>query len=183
MLAQLFRFILHPKQGQLRYPDLDTAALEKIPLAAFLKELTSTPYKSSDLRCPSLRDVMHCGGAHCVSMLFAMPDICLLAKVLPHTEFPAARRIPVDRRIDSEFFHYEIDPAALLHSAPDPPPAPSAVPPTALDAAARGLYRFLTHAKEEPSAPDDLAQFLRHHEKAAVPAAASISRGTPISTT
>jgi hypothetical protein len=101
-------------------------------------------------------------------MLFAMPDICLLAKILTQEEFSSARRIPLDRKIDFEFFRYEVSEIAFLGIAPLAADDARLLPAnTRLAAAASGLYKFLTHAKEEPAAPDDLAEFLRYHELSA----------------
>jgi hypothetical protein len=167
MLAQLFRFIRHAKQAQMRYPDLDTAQLEKIPLAAFLQELTGINLKIEDLGEPTLRDVMRCGNWGQATMLFTIPDICLLARVLPHDVFPEARLIPVDQKVDFEFFRVPISVSALKLTTRGSASHELLQPSSAVGVAARGLYTFLTRVKEDRGAPDDLAQFLRYHESTA----------------
>jgi hypothetical protein len=169
MLAQLFRFILHGKQAQVRYPALDVVQLEKIPLASFLKKLTNIDHQSADLGGPCLRNVMRYMGAHFAVMLFAVQDVCLLAKMLNGDAFPNARGIPVDRQMDFEFFHYEIwEVECLGIVAPDiQENCVAAPPPSKLTAAASALYKFLTYAKEDDNAPADLANFLKYHEAGA----------------
>jgi hypothetical protein len=162
MLAKLFHCVLHAKQGGLLFPDIDVAQLERIPLGAFLTNLTSIP-KSDEIVGPSMRSVGQSLATDTTFLLFTVPDICLLAKLLNSEDFPLSRKIPVDRRLDFDFFRYSISSQALgLTPFPSEKPAPA--PSCPLSAAAASLFGLLRATPECSSAPPDLGEFLAFHE-------------------
>jgi hypothetical protein len=103
-------------------------------------------------------------------MLFTLPDVCLLAKMLNGTDmFPGSGRIPTDRKIDFEFFRFEVwDVGAIGLKKPElTENRVETVEPSPLSRVAESLFAFLAYAREDAHSPDGLTAFLQHHERLA----------------
>ena len=172
LLAQIFRLILHPAQAKLRYAHVDHKTLSELPFQDFLTKISS---KIDSQTGPRLIDILPLAETKSVSLLFSTVDIQMLALLFKSvTKWPqwatqivvSANKVPITTPLDITYFRYntwDISSYDItisnyqdvkLETASESP----------VNSAASALMRFLLYAKIDPNAPEQLGEFLDHHQ-------------------
>ncbi|KAH0784976.1 hypothetical protein GPJ56_010922 [Histomonas meleagridis] len=172
MLAQLFRFILHPNQIKLRYPKYDSAKIELLPFEPFLNDLISIDdNKEYVLTGPKLNDILPTLKAHFILLLFSLPDIFLLSDVLQlvltnGTLLNVAKKLQTNQSVSFDFFRYEVwDFDVFRIKKPIIPDEEiEKLPKNKSSIVGDAIYKFMEFFDVDETSPNGYEQFFEYHE-------------------
>ena len=170
ILAQLFRYNLHPQQVNLRYPDIDSSSITSLSLKNFLINLVNV--EQCELTGPKLVDLLPLLGIHYILILMSLPDVYMLADAVQRAQNPDqtlsrdASNIPTNESVSFDYFRFDVwDFATYGFKKPKIPENEIEKPPNNLASlAGEALYKFLSYAEVDRKAPSKYSDFTTFHE-------------------
>lgn len=171
VLAQCFRFILHPK-ATIRYQGIDFSRLFSLPFSELLDKFTHV--EESAIIGPKINSILPLLGLHYIIMLFSISDIFLLGYILQQSASTAspnlinyAKKMPSDQPANFSFFRYEAwDFNVFGITKPDIPENEVERPQnTTASKAAEAIYRMLSYIPTNKLAPKGTMDFIKFYEK------------------
>ena len=170
ILAQLFRYNLHPQQISLRYPNIESSKITSLPLKNFLINLINVD--KYQISAPKLVDLLPLLGIHYILVLMSLPDVYILADAVQRAQNPDqtltrdASNIPTTENVPFDFFRFDVwDFATFGFKKPKIPENEIEKPPNNLASlAGEALYKFLSYAEVDRHAPREYSDFTTFHE-------------------
>ena len=173
VIAQSFRFILHPNQAQDRYQGVDLSKLTALPFKQFLQ---SAALSTLDVAGLQLQDVIDVLKIYQINLMFSVPDVIALAhitKLLPLTNKvshqdlgKSANEIPTDQPVPFEFYrveHFQLQDFGLVGTRLKDPQQGVKIK-SSQGLAANALYRLLSYMEVKPQSPPDMEGFINYHQ-------------------
>ena len=172
LLAQIMRLVLHPTHIKVRYPNINSDNITKLPLQTFLMSIISD-ISNVEFQGPKLTDLLPLLGIHYILLLLSLPDVYLLADAVKNIPNPDpyilkdAQNIPTDEPIAFEFFRFDVwDFNSFGFKKPKIPEIEiEKTPKNPASLAGEALYKFLSYAEVDKKAPNGYSAFSEYHER------------------
>lgn len=171
LIAQCFRYILHPQSAADRYQGVDVSCLTKIPFHDFIMSLPSKECKLAGCR---LQDFINNLNIHFAMTLFAVPDVIALSYLVrqmslgtsrPHQELTrSAGDLPIGEPVPYVFFRFEH--WTLGDFAAESPQFPEnkvRIDDSQESNTANSLYQLLSYLPYKEVAPSELNEWMVYH--------------------
>ena len=172
ILAQCFRYVLHPQTLSVRYSNINSDIFTRIPFKKFLLSLNSNNFNFEGI---SFQDTLNVLNIHFCPTLFSLPDIFALSFIIKKFNFSdnideknlkdLSEQFPFDEHIPFLFFRYDhwnlIDFKIKDKNLDDPIIEKSSN--TQLFLTTKSLYRLLNNLPQIEELPSNLDLFIKYH--------------------